>query len=183
MRKPGIAYGLITVCAFSLLLIRCGSEVEQTATPSWTPLPTISSPPRPSPTVIGAAPTPAPRGDVGKCETAAHATGITTTGLFASEAIALLEWTKSRCSPHARGRTRYGKLCLPFPSSRGSTSAVGRRYLRKANYLEKKFMSGFTFQLQPPSPLLQQRRQTNQTISTFSFASPVSEKRMGLSQK
>ncbi|MEE9513142.1 MAG: NBR1-Ig-like domain-containing protein [Anaerolineales bacterium] len=63
MRKSGISYGLVTVCAFSLLLVRCGSKVEKTTTPSWTPLPTISSPPRPSPTAIGAAPTSAPRGE------------------------------------------------------------------------------------------------------------------------
>ncbi|MBE9479494.1 MAG: hypothetical protein IMY80_05965 [Chloroflexi bacterium] len=63
MRNPGISYGLVIVCAFSLLLVQCSSEVEKTVTPGWTPLPTISSPPRPSPTVIGAAPTPAPRGE------------------------------------------------------------------------------------------------------------------------
>ncbi|MGB2896645.1 MAG: NBR1-Ig-like domain-containing protein [Anaerolineales bacterium] len=63
MQKPKNYLGLITVCAFSLLLVQCTSEVEETAAPAWTPLPTVSSPPRPSPTVIGMSPTSAPRGE------------------------------------------------------------------------------------------------------------------------
>ncbi|MCJ7567345.1 MAG: NBR1-Ig-like domain-containing protein [Anaerolineales bacterium] len=63
MRKPGISFSLVTVCAFSLLLVRCASEAEKTSTPGWTPLPTISSSPRPSPTAIGAVATSAPRGE------------------------------------------------------------------------------------------------------------------------
>ena len=63
MRKQGIPCGLMTVCAISLLLVRCASDVEQTAAPGWTPLPTIVSSPRPSQTAIGAVPTSVPQGD------------------------------------------------------------------------------------------------------------------------
>lgn len=63
MRKQSASLGLFIVCALSLLLVRCASETEKTPTPGWTPLPTISSPPRSSPTVVGAAPTSAPRGE------------------------------------------------------------------------------------------------------------------------
>jgi hypothetical protein len=63
MSKPGFSHRIILICLFSLLLVQCTSAAEETVSGGWTPLPTVASTPRPSPTSIGALPTVAPRGE------------------------------------------------------------------------------------------------------------------------